>query len=60
MDEPQLHSRKPSKVIQYSKTGLKPTIKTQRKPNPVKKTIDLENSNDDTEVLTFDKPSIYD
>jgi len=39
---------------------MKPTIKTQRKPNMVKKTIDLENSNDDTEVLNFEKPSIYD
>jgi hypothetical protein len=47
-------------VIQY-KSGTKQTLKTQRvKTNMVKKTIDLNNSNDDTEVLNFEKPSIYD
>lgn len=58
MEEQQ--NRKPSKVIQYNKSGVKPTIKSQRKPNMVKRTIDLDNSNDDTEVLNYDKPSIYD
>lgn len=51
-------SQKKSKVIQYTKSSTKPSMKTTRAK--IKKTVDLDNSNDETELLNFEKPSIYD